>query len=42
MSCFNISCARTFSLEGVLGNGVGNDVGDSVAGVVVDGFDAGV
>ena len=38
----NISSARTFSLGLVVGNSVGNDVGDGVAGVLVYGFGAGV
>ena len=42
MSCSTISPARTLSLGVVVGNSVDNYVGDGLAGVVVDGFGAGV
>ena len=42
MSCSTISSARTLSLGVVVYNIVGNDVGDGLAGVVVDGYGAGV
>ena len=42
MSCLNISSSRTLSLVVVIGDDLGDGVGDGVAGVVVDGFGAGV
>ena len=42
MSCSTISYAIEFSLGVVVVIIVGDDVGDGVAGVVVDGFGAGV
>ena len=42
MSFSIISSARTFPLGVVVGNCAGCDVGDGLAGVVVDGFGAGV
>ena len=41
MSCLIMSSARALSLGVTLGNSVGDDLGDRVAGVVVDGFGAG-
>ena len=38
MSCSDISSTRTLPLRVVVGNFVGDDVGDGVAGVVIDGF----
>ena len=40
INCCNISSARTLSLGVIIDNSVDNDVGDGVAGVVVDGFGA--
>ena len=37
-----ISSARVLSLGVVVGNSVGDYIGDGVSSVVVDGFDAGV
>ena len=42
ISCSNISTERALSLGVVVGNSKGNDVGDGVSSVVVDGFGAGV
>ena len=42
MSCSTISYARALSLGVLVGNSEGNDVDDGVAGVLVDGFGAGV
>ena len=42
MSFLTISFSRTLSLGVVAGNCVGDDVGDGVDGVVVDGFGSGV
>ena len=42
MNCLTISSARALSLAVEVGNSGGNDVGGGVAGVVVDGFCAGV
>ena len=42
ISCSTLLSVRTLSLGVVVGNDVGDDLGDGVAGVVVDGFDAGV
>ena len=42
MSCLTISSDRALSLGVVVGNSEGGDVDDGVAGVVVDGFGAGV
>ena len=42
MSYSTISPVKTLSLGVVVENSVGDDVGDGVAGVVVDGFGAGV
>ena len=41
MSCSTISYARIFSSRVVVGNRVNDDVGDGVAGVVVDSFGGG-
>ena len=42
MSCSNISSALVLTLGVVVGNSVGGDLGDGVAGVVIYGFGAGV
>ena len=42
MSFLTISSAKALSLGVVVGNSVGDDVGDGVAGIMVDGFGAGV
>ena len=42
MSCSKISYARALSLGVAVGNIVGDDIGDGVAGVVIDGFGVGV
>ena len=42
MSCSIISYAITLSLGVVVEKSVGDDVGDGVSSVVVDGFGAGV
>ena len=42
MSFSTISSAREFSLVVVVSNSVGDNVSDGVAGVLVDGFGAGV
>ena len=42
MSCLTISSARALSLGFLVVNSAGNDVGDGVSGVVVDGFGADV
>ena len=42
MSFSTISSARLLLLGVVVGNSVGDDLGDGAAGVMVDGFGAGV